>query len=103
MTAVSNPSEMERASISKLAKGLRDVRFVTVDSAKFTLKLDLPDPSATAVVGDDGVERTEPFNLQPTKSRSSVLLLKPTAKDGTGKSAAMALAIPSDPAAKQAP
>ena len=40
MTAVSNPSEMERASISKLAKGLRDVRFVTVDSAKFTLKLE---------------------------------------------------------------
>ena len=38
----------------------------------------------------------------PTKSRSSVLLLKPTAKDGSGKSAAMALAIPSDPAAKQA-
>jgi len=102
MTAVSNPSESERASISKLAKGLRDVRFVTVDSAKFTMKLDLPDPSATAVMGDDEVERTEPLNLMPTKSRSSVLLLKPTAKDGSGKSAAMALAIPSDPAAKQA-
>jgi len=104
LTAVSNPSESERASISKLAKGLREVRFVTVDSAKFTLKLDLPDPSATAVMGDDEVERTEPLNLMPTKSRSSVLLLKPTSSsaDGGGKSAAMALAIPSDPAAKQA-
>ena len=40
------------------AKGLREVRFVTVDSAKFTLKLDLPDPSATAVMGDDEVGRT---------------------------------------------
>jgi hypothetical protein len=96
-TAVSNPSDSERASLSKLAKGLRDVRFVTVDSAKYTMKLELPDPTAPP-----HAQSPQPHNHMPTHSRSSVLLLKPAASGDEKRSAAMALAIPSDPTAKQA-
>merc|ERR1719450_674540 len=71
------------------------------------MKLELPDPSAPPAEGEPGEEgyrAPEPLNLMPTKSRSSVVLLKP-ARDEPGAeakgSAAMALAIPADPTAKQ--
>merc|ERR1719310_29975 len=92
-TAVDRPSDVERSSLSKMARAMRDVKFVTVDSAKFTMKLELPDPSASP-----DAESPEPLNLMPTKSRSAVVLLKPASSKGEGgASAALALAIPSDP------
>ena len=110
-TAVDRPSDAERTSLGKLAKGMRDVKFVTVDSSKYTMRLELPDPSAPpaeGVEGEEGYKAPEPINLMPTKSRSAVLLLKPAAtgaKDESGNevkgTAAMALAVPSDPTLKQ--
>jgi len=110
-TAVDRPSDAERTSLGKLAKGMRDVKFVTVDSSKYTMRLELPDPSAPppeGVEGEEGYRAPDPINLMPTKSRSAVVLLKPAAtgaKDEAGNeikgSAAMALAVPSDPTLKQ--
>jgi len=104
-TAVDRPSDAERSSLGKLAKAMRDVRFVTVDSSKYTMKLDLPDPNAApaeGTQGEEGYKPAEPLNLMPTKSRSTVVLLKPSGSGDAKGNAALALAIPSDPSAKQA-